>query len=108
MSTAENKAIVKDFIEAGNRGDVEGSVKYTAPDCRLNGQPFGREGDRQRHVMMLAAFPGGKDSIDEMIAENEKEGLRNYFVLTSSLDPFTIIQTYIILSPSVSRYPNVF
>jgi len=76
MSTEENKAIIKEAIEAGNRGDVEGSVKYTAPDCLLNGQPFGCEGDRQRTAVMLAAFPDGKYSLDDMIAEGDKVVLR--------------------------------
>jgi predicted ester cyclase len=59
-----------------NRGDVEGNIQYTAPDCLLNGEPFGREGDRQRNLMMLAAFPDGHYSIDDMIAEGNKVVLR--------------------------------
>lgn len=76
MSTEKNKAFVKEFVEAGNRGDVEGNIKYTTPDCLLNGEPFGREGDRQRNLMMLAAFPDGQYSMDDMIAEGDKVVLR--------------------------------
>ncbi len=76
MSVEENKASVRTFIEAGNRGDVEGNVKYTAPACLLNGEPFGREGDRQRSQMMLAAFPDGQYTIDDMVGESDKVVLR--------------------------------
>jgi predicted ester cyclase len=72
VSTGSNKAVVKEFVEAGNRGDVEGNVKYTALDCLLNGAPFGREGDRQRMLAMLDAFPDGQYRIDDLIAEGDK------------------------------------
>ena len=76
MSNERNKAIVKELVEAGNQGDVEGNIKYTASDCLLNGEPFGREGDRQRNLMMLAALPDGQYSMDDIIAEGDKVVLR--------------------------------
>ncbi len=79
MATHDNRAIVTSFIEAYNRGDVEGNIQYTAPECTLNGQPLGREGDRQRLSVMLAAFPGGRYSMEDIIAEGDRVVLRWIF-----------------------------
>lgn len=76
MSSEKYIAIVKEFVEAYNRGDAEGNVHYTAPDCLLNGEPFGRDADLQRSKMMIAAFPNGAYAMDDIIAEDEKVVLR--------------------------------
>ncbi len=79
MTTNEMKELVRTMFEAVNVGDVEKAVSYTAPDCLLNGEPFGREGDRMRTRMMASAFPDGKWGIDDMIAEGDKVVVRYTF-----------------------------
>ena len=76
MTAEELKALVMEAIQAINDNDVEKAVSHTAPDCTLNGEPFGREGDRLRTVGMAKAFPDGKWEIDDLIAEGEKVVLR--------------------------------
>jgi predicted ester cyclase len=69
VSTEENKAIYLRFVEHQDGGDLEASLAFTAPDALFNGQPFGREGDRQRSEMLAAAFPGARYDIQELVAE---------------------------------------
>jgi len=76
MSLEENKAIARALVELYNRGDAEGSVEYDAPDVTLNGQPFGRQGDLERSLMMIAAFPDGEYSIDDLFGEGDRVTLR--------------------------------
>ena len=71
MSTQENKAMVQAMIEALNNGKVEAAVAFTHPECTLNGEPFGREGDRFRTQMYATAFPDQVWTLDRMIAEGE-------------------------------------
>lgn len=71
MSAQDNRAIVLAMLEALNHGDLEESVSYTHPDCELDGKPFGREGDRTRTEMFLAAFPGQVWTADRIITEGE-------------------------------------
>ena len=71
MSVEENKALVRRAFAAANAGDIDASVAATAPDARLNGQPFGREGDRERTRRLLAAFPDVHYGLHDLIAENE-------------------------------------
>ena len=76
MSIETNKALARAAIDATNRGDADKAVEFDAPDVLLNGEPFGREADRQRTVMMAAAFPDGQWIIDDLIAEDDKMLLR--------------------------------
>ncbi len=71
MSAEENKAIYLRTVEYQNAGDLEASLAFTAPDALFNGQPFGREGDRQRHEMLAAAFPDTHYDIQELVAEGD-------------------------------------
>ena len=72
MSAEENKAIYLRVVEELNRGDLESSLAFTAPDATLNGQPLGREGDKHRAEMLATAFPDQHYEIKEMIAEGDK------------------------------------
>ena len=72
MSAEENKAIYLRVVEELNRGDLEASLAFTAPDATLNGQPLGREGDKHRAEMLATAFPDQHYEIQEMIAEGDK------------------------------------
>ena len=87
MSTELNKAIVREMVEKTNRGDAEGAVACTSPECLLNGEPFGREGDLQRTKMFATAFPDGKWTIEDMVAEGNSVAVRYTFEGTH-LGPF--------------------
>ena len=76
MNTEHLKSLVREAIAAINRGDIERMVNYTAPDCTLNGEPYGRDGDRMRAQMMATAFPDGQWIIDDLIAEDDKVLMR--------------------------------
>lgn len=72
MDIERNKDVIRRAFAAANAGDIDGSVTATAPDARLNGQPFGREGDRERTRRMLAAFPDVRYELHDLIAEGDK------------------------------------
>jgi predicted ester cyclase len=72
MSSNQNRLIIRRAFEEANRGNVEASVEMTAPNCLLNGQPFGREGDRARTQAMIAAFPDVRYVLHDLIAEGDK------------------------------------
>ena len=72
MSAEESKAIYMRTVEAVNQGDLDASLEFTAPDATLNGQPFGREGDRQRSEALAAAFPDLRYEIEDMVVEEDK------------------------------------
>lgn len=76
MSVEENKALIRRAFAAANAGDIDASVAATAPDARLNGQPFGREGDRERTRRLLAAFPDVHYELHDLIAEGDKVAVR--------------------------------
>lgn len=71
MLAQENRAIVQAMVDALNHGDVEKAVGFTHLECKLDGKPFGREGDRLRTQAFMSAFPGQVWSIDHLIAEGE-------------------------------------
>jgi predicted ester cyclase len=72
MSAQENKATYLRVVEDLNRGDLESSLRFTAPHATLNGQPMGREGDRHRAEMLAEAFPDQRYDILEMVAEEDR------------------------------------
>lgn len=45
MNAEHLKSLTRDGIAALNRGDIEQGVSLTAPQCTLNGEPYGIEGD---------------------------------------------------------------
>ena len=71
MNTQENKVLVLSAIDAVNHGKVDDAVAFTHPNCTLNGEAFGREGDRIRTQMFLSAFPDQVWTVDRLIAEGE-------------------------------------
>ena len=72
MSAQENKATYLRVVEDLNRGDLESSLRFTAPHATLNGQPMGREGDKHRAEMLAEAFPDQRYDILEMVAEGDR------------------------------------
>jgi len=79
MTVETNKKLVLAAIDAVNRNDVDEAVAFDAADMLLNGEPFGREADRQRCLMMAAAFPDGRWAVDDVVAEGEQVVLRYTF-----------------------------
>ncbi len=71
MSIQENKAVIQAMIAALNQGKAEEAVAFTHPDCLMNGEPFGRDGDRLRTQMFLTAFPDQVWALDRLIAEGD-------------------------------------
>jgi steroid delta-isomerase-like uncharacterized protein len=76
MSTEANKALVRRFNEAFNAGDLDGAVAVFAPNAVVHNSgapdPLNLEGFGQLAGIFLAAFPGGKHTIDDMIGEGDK------------------------------------
>ena len=71
MTAQENKELYRRVVDNLNRGDLESSLAFTAPEATLNGQPLGREGDKHRAQMLATAFPDQHYDILEMIAERD-------------------------------------
>jgi predicted ester cyclase len=68
----EYKEILDAALEATNHGTIEEEIVFTHPECTLNGEPFGREGDAARLQMMRDAFPDGLWVWDQLIGEGDK------------------------------------
>src|SRR5438876_12417081 len=77
MSTEENKALVRRFIEeVHNKGNVDAIDEIYAPDY-VNHNPVppytpDREGYKRFIAETRAAFPDYRFSIDDLIAEGDK------------------------------------
>ncbi len=71
MTAQENKELYRRTVDDLNRGDLESSLAFTAPEATLNGQPLGREGDRHRAQMLATAFPDQHYELQEMVAEGD-------------------------------------
>jgi steroid delta-isomerase-like uncharacterized protein len=76
MSTEENKAAVRRFNEAFNAGDLDGAIAVFAPNAVVHNSgapdPLNLEGFKQFGGVFLAAFPGGKLTIEDMISAGDK------------------------------------
>jgi steroid delta-isomerase-like uncharacterized protein len=72
MSSEENKAIIRRFYEALNRGDPAIIDALVAPDFAYNGQVIGQEGVRQHFGATRAAFPDLAWTIEEMLADGDR------------------------------------
>ncbi len=76
MSTEENKAVVRRWFEALNRGDLRAAFETIDPNIVDHeippGSPPGIEGVRQMFTTSFAAFPDMHITIDDMIAEGDR------------------------------------
>jgi len=89
MGEAENKAIARMFYdEVVNRGNIGVIDKVTAENyvdhTAAAGMPPGREGEKQWFLMLRAAFPDGRTTIDDIIAEGDKVVVRGTMTGTHS------------------------
>jgi C-1 hydroxylase len=80
MSLEENKAIVREHIEAYNRQNLaakEAAVdEFMAPDYFDHTNHVDREGVKQLFVMGFNAFPDWHETIEDIIAEEDKVWVR--------------------------------
>lgn len=76
MSIEENKAIFRHwFEETWNKGNLEVADELTAPDFVLHAAgPMapGLEGFKQTVTQWLTGFPGGRMTIDDLFAEDDR------------------------------------
>jgi steroid delta-isomerase-like uncharacterized protein len=82
MSTDENKATVRRFFEAFNRGDFDASVALCASDLAYyqpGRPPLDIEGYRAVGAMFRTAFPDGNETIEEQIGEGDRIATRTTF-----------------------------
>ncbi len=98
MSTESNKIVVRRFLEAFNAGNLAGVAAVCAPNVVVHNSgapdPLNLEGFRQLAGVFLAAFPGGKHTIEDLIAEGDKVVSRVTYRGTHTGDLMGIPPTY--------------
>jgi len=72
MSLEANKAIVRRFIEAYNKHNLDSIYEFMAPDYFDHTHQVDREGSKQLFTMGFKAFPDWHETIEDMIAEGDK------------------------------------
>ena len=72
MSLEENKAIVRRFVEAYNKGNLDLLDDLVAPDYVDHAHQLSPEGLKQVIRMALKAFPDYHETIEDIIAEGDK------------------------------------
>ena len=81
-----NKAIIHRYRQAHNQNDMAALDEIVAADLITHSQlpnvPAGREGGKMVHQGSRAAFPDGKTTTDDLIAEGDKVVVRFTFVGT--------------------------
>jgi len=85
-----NKAILRRYRQAHNQNDMAALDEIVAADIishsALPGLPAGREGGKMAHQGSLAAFPDGRTTTDDLVAEGDKVVERFTFVGTQKGD----------------------
>ena len=76
MSLEENKAIVRRFIEAYNKRNLDLLDDLVAPDYFDHTHQVGREGLKQLFNIGFKAFPDWHETIEDIIAEGDKVWVR--------------------------------
>ncbi len=80
MTPEENKAIAREHMQHIDRRDLEGAAAAYDPTAVCYGlapQPLDLTGWKQSMSILLAAFPGSRFSIDDVIAEDDKVVVRH-------------------------------
>ncbi|HEX5690287.1 MAG TPA: ester cyclase [Roseiflexaceae bacterium] len=76
MTTEQNKAALRRFREAVDAGDVNAAVAAFAPDALVHmpgaPEPLNLESFSHMFQTLLTAFPGGKSTIEDLVAEGDK------------------------------------
>ena len=113
----ENKAIVRSFIEAYNNRSLD-FLDFVAPDYIDHEKNIGRDGLKQLFAMGLTAFPDWHESIEDIIAEEDKVWVRltytgthrgEFMGLTPTGKKITskAVDIYRIVNGKLSEYWNV-
>jgi steroid delta-isomerase-like uncharacterized protein len=89
----ENKAIVRRFIEAYNKRNLDEFDELLAPDYFDHTSQVGPEGLKQLMKMAFKAFPDFHETIEDIIAEGDKVWVRITFTGTHSGDWMGIAPT---------------
>jgi steroid delta-isomerase-like uncharacterized protein len=90
MSTEQNKALVREMVEQiFNQGNIDRADDFLAPDFAERAQLSaglrgGREGVKQLTVMLRSAFPDLKATVDDVVAEGDKEVIRQTWTGTQT------------------------
>ena len=82
MSLEENKAIVRRFVEAYNKRNLDLFDDLLAPDYFDHTSKVGVEGLKQLMNMAFKAFPDFHETIEDIIAEGDKVWARITFTGT--------------------------
>jgi ketosteroid isomerase-like protein len=76
MSTEENKALVRRFLDAQHQGNLSLMEELMAPDFILylpnSPQPMERAGTTYFFAMFHAAFPDERYTIEDQVADGER------------------------------------
>ena len=76
MSLEENKAVVREFIEAYNKHDLSSIEDFVASDYFDHTNQVDRDGLKQLFEMAFKAFPDWHETIEDIIAEGDKVWIR--------------------------------
>ena len=79
MSLEENKELVRKFVEAYNKRNLDAFNDLLAPDYFDHTNQVGVEGLKQLMNMAFKAFPDFHETIEEIIAEGDKVWARIIF-----------------------------
>ena len=82
MSLEENKAIVRRFVDAYNKRNLDVFDDLLAPDYFDHTSKVGPEGLKQLMNMAFKAFPDFYETIEDIIAEGDKVWARITFTGT--------------------------
>jgi steroid delta-isomerase-like uncharacterized protein len=76
MSTEENKAVLRRYVEALNKQDLAGAFEFLAPDFVWHGTSVFPEMDlagvKQLYTALFTAFPDAHSVLEDLIAEGDK------------------------------------
>lgn len=82
MASEDNKATVRKFYDAFNRGELGRIDALCAPGVRIcHGGPGPQDLETAKRyaALFIAAFPDGENTIEDMIAEGEAVATRGTF-----------------------------
>lgn len=84
MSLEGNKAIIRAYVEAvWNQQQVDRAEEFMAPEfldhASLPGQAPGLEGWKKKWAMYVAGIPDLRVTIEELVAEGDKVGVRRTY-----------------------------
>ena len=119
MSLEENKAIVRRFIEAYNKQNLDSLDEFVAPDYVDHANQIrGLDGLKQIMNMGLKGVPDWHETIEDIIAEGDKVWVRLAYTGTHTGEMFgitptgnkitaTAVDIYRIVNGKLAEYWNV-